>query len=101
MTTMVELPKSTGYKSAVRAYAAARKLNVVAAAFMYIGIVVGLGGIAGCIVVICTANTPDAKWISAALIVGAVFWILGVVLAGTWAQTYARHVMSQAPWEPK
>jgi hypothetical protein len=99
--TAVQLPKSTGYKSAVKAYNAARKLNVAATIFTYLGIVLGLGAIAGCVVVIITADTTNARWIAGAAIVGALFWILGVVLAGAWAQTYAKYVISVAPWEPK
>lgn len=97
----VELPKSTGYRSAVKAYSAARKLNLIAMLFTYLGALLGLGAIAGCTVVIVTADTSNARWIAAAVIAGACFWILAVFLAGAWAQAYAKHVISVSPWEPK
>lgn len=97
----VAIPRSSGYRSAVRAYAAARKLNVVATIFVVLGLLLGAGAIAGCIIVILTAKTTDARWIGGAAIVGALFWILGVLLAATWAQAYAKDVISRQPWEPK
>lgn len=101
MTSTLELPKTAGYRSAVRAYNAARRLTFIATLFAWLGALLGAGAITGCVVVIFRAHTDAGRWIATGSLFGAFFWVLGVMLAATWAQAYARDVIARQPWEPK
>lgn len=105
MNTSVESrPKTTGYLAALAAFAASRRLHVIAAVFItFVSIIGGLGAIA-CIVALVRGirdhSTIDMSIAGGALF-GCAFGTVAGLLIGIAAQAYARDVQARSPWEPK
>lgn len=105
MNTSVESrPKTTGYLAALAAFAASRRLHVIATVFITFVIIVGCLGAIACVVVFVRgigAHSAAAMAIAGAALFGCAFWTVAGLLIGMAAQTYARDVQARAPWQPK
>lgn len=103
-TEVLDRPKTTGYMAALAAFAASRRLHVIATLFIsFVSVLGGLGAIA-CIVFLAGgigAHSTVAMVIAGAALFGCAFWTVCGLLIGMTAQAYARDMQARAPWQPK
>jgi hypothetical protein len=102
VSSVLDLPKSTGYRSAVAAYSTARKLDLLATIFIALSAVIAIAGAAAFVIALIEIDgTGHKAWIAASIAGGTLLWLCGALLVGFWAKTYAKDVQARAPWEPK
>jgi len=100
--SVMDLPRATGYRSAVAAYATARKLDALATIFIALSSLIAVAGAAAFVVALIEIDGAGHKtWVSASIAGGTVLWLCGTLLIGFWAKTFAKDVQARAPWEPK